>query len=617
MDLTHLTPDEKINGIGSLKVPNYLRNKAHGQDVRETLAQLAEMIIQLGVNLSLDPYEALEWARKLQESVSQSEFDSWVATLLDGGPSLFFETKAALVAKHPNGAPGVALVRETDPAKIYVWNGTAWEDFGAYQGTEVKDGTVSFDKMTADLKPNFEEISAIADDLLKEDGAITNLTLTPFFDLFSAIEIVDGVLTGSQKTNYTSIVGGGLFNADVRRIQFKGVTRNRFVVLAFDGTYVYHFNISGNILSLKKHSSSSSLGEIKKYTMNDTVTNTDLVKVELKSNSIDVYVNDNLSLKIEKEPVTLEVFNNRVLGFLQVPNAQFLLTQLSFANPTTIISDIKRDIANLQNFAEIDTKIDLVMFMGQSNMGGRGTASEAPKVVDGAGFEFRAVSDPTKLYPIVEPFGVNENKTGGITEGTKTGSMVSAFANKYYEISNTPIVAVSASKGGSVISEWQPNGAYLTDAIGRYHTAENWLMDNGYLIKNKYMVWLQGESDGTNGTNTETYKSQLDTMVKAMISEGIEHCYLIRIGKYNGSSSNHDEIIEAQTELAKVNKNITLVSTKLASMVSYMKDAQHFNQAGLNILGEDTAINTSFAVRNDKEPVIYDELNNNLYFSYK
>lgn len=89
MDLTHLTPDEKINGIGSLKVPNYLRNKVHGQDVRETMAQLAEMIIQLG-NLRLDPNEALEWARKLQESVSQSEFDSWVATLLDGGPSLFF-----------------------------------------------------------------------------------------------------------------------------------------------------------------------------------------------------------------------------------------------------------------------------------------------------------------------------------------------------------------------------------------------------------------------------------------------------------------------------------------------------------------------------------------------
>lgn len=148
MDFTHLSEDEKINGIKITKVPKYIRDKAYLTDFSETLAQLAEMIIQLGVNLSLDPDEALEWARKLQESVSQSEFDSWVATLLDGGPSLFFETKAALVAKYPNGAPGVALVRETDPARIYVWNGTAWEDFGDYQGIEIKDGTVSTKKIT-------------------------------------------------------------------------------------------------------------------------------------------------------------------------------------------------------------------------------------------------------------------------------------------------------------------------------------------------------------------------------------------------------------------------------------------------------------------------------------
>lgn len=169
MDFTHLSNDEIINGIKATNVPNHLRNKAYGKDTRETMAQLAEMIIQLGVNLSLDPDGALEWARKLQESVSQSEFDSWVATLLDGGPSLFFETKAALVAKHPNGAPGVALVRETDPAKIYVWNGTSWEDFGDYQGVEIKDGTVTTEKLanqavSAD-KTDFAKKEIISDNI--------------------------------------------------------------------------------------------------------------------------------------------------------------------------------------------------------------------------------------------------------------------------------------------------------------------------------------------------------------------------------------------------------------------------------------------------------------------
>lgn len=80
-------------------------------------------------------------------TVTQSEFDSWVATLLDGGPSIFMNTLSELQTKYPNGAAGVALVRETDPAKIYVWNGTAWEDFGDYQGIEVKDGTITLEKL--------------------------------------------------------------------------------------------------------------------------------------------------------------------------------------------------------------------------------------------------------------------------------------------------------------------------------------------------------------------------------------------------------------------------------------------------------------------------------------
>ena len=55
-------------------------------------------------------------------------------------------------------------------------------------------------------------------------------------------------------------------------------------------------------------------------------------------------------------------------------------------------------------------QIDLFMFMGQSNMAGRGISSQEwpetpPVLMPGAGYEFRAISDPTRLYPIVEPFG--------------------------------------------------------------------------------------------------------------------------------------------------------------------------------------------------------------------
>ena len=151
-DFSHLTDDELINGIKALNIPNYIRKKSYGIDVRETLAQMTEMTIQLGVNMGLSPDDALKWARKLQETVSQSEFDSWVATLLDGGPSIFMNTLSELQTTYPNGAAGVALVRETDPAKIYVWNGTAWEDFGDYQGIEIKDNSIALSKLNDSLK---------------------------------------------------------------------------------------------------------------------------------------------------------------------------------------------------------------------------------------------------------------------------------------------------------------------------------------------------------------------------------------------------------------------------------------------------------------------------------
>ncbi|WP_448667525.1 sialate O-acetylesterase [Aerococcus viridans] len=209
-DFSHLTTDELIKGIKALKLPDYIRSKAYGVDVRETLAQMTEMTIQLGVNMGLSPEEALNWSRKLQETVSQSEFDSWVATLLDGGPSIFMNTLSELKTTYPNGAPGVALVRETDPAKIYVWNGTAWEDFGDYQGIEIKEGTVTSEKIAdkavtpiknSDILP-FKNLlnysSLVANKLLNSTGLTSD---SPIYSTTDFISFTGSSLTFSSDQN--------------------------------------------------------------------------------------------------------------------------------------------------------------------------------------------------------------------------------------------------------------------------------------------------------------------------------------------------------------------------------------------------------------------------------
>ena len=102
-----------------------------------------------------------EVSAQLAQTMTQTEFDSWVATLLDGGPSIFFETLTALRNTYPNGAEGVALVRETDPSRIYVWNGTDWQDFGEYQGIVVKNETITKQKLSLDLQEFINDWQAV------------------------------------------------------------------------------------------------------------------------------------------------------------------------------------------------------------------------------------------------------------------------------------------------------------------------------------------------------------------------------------------------------------------------------------------------------------------------
>lgn len=58
--------------------------------------------------------------------------------------------------------------------------------------------------------------------------------------------------------------------------------------------------------------------------------------------------------------------------------------------------------------------VDLVLFMWQSNMAGRGSAVRATVCTNGHAYEFRAVSDPTRLYPVKEPFGSSEDDSSNI-----------------------------------------------------------------------------------------------------------------------------------------------------------------------------------------------------------
>lgn len=278
------------------------------------------------------------------------------------------------------------------------------------------------------------------------------------------------------------------------------------------------------------------------------------------------------------------------------------------------ISDIAEptdeEVDSVDSKADDESKvIDLILFMGQSNMSGcGGDATLAPKVKDGAGYEFRAISDPTKLYPITEPFGANENYIGGIMEkpGGKKGSLVSAFINEYYELTGVPVIAVSASLGETTLSDWNsPN--MKDDAVLRFVSANSWLNNNGYSVRKSYMVWLQGESDALEGTSADAYRTQFDDFIRPFFQDGLQKVFVITPGRTIDATEIYSRIIKAQKSICKESGYYCLASTVLSGIsTEYMTDLYHYNQHVLNLVGEDAARCVAYYTNTGNEKVIYD-----------
>lgn len=249
------------------------------------------------------------------------------------------------------------------------------------------------------------------------------------------------------------------------------------------------------------------------------------------------------------------------------------------------------------------TSYDLFLFAGQSNMAGRGISCEqfpetAPTLTPGAGMEFRAISDPNNLYPITEPFGAAENNPDGIFEPSmKSGSLVTSFVNTYFANTHMPVLGISASKGGSVIAIWQDIDTcpdYLTDALARLHRAQDYCRKHNITLRHQFLLWCQGESDGDHHTSADVYQKQFCRMYEKFKSAGIEHCFLIGIGEYNGTAEDicYDEIRNAQYALADKRNDITVVCRLFETMKKrgLMKDSFHYYQAGYNEVGNDAAV---------------------------
>ncbi len=287
-----------------------------------------------------------------------------------------------------------------------------------------------------------------------------------------------------------------------------------------------------------------------------------------------------------------------------------------------VSGDIAARLDHLEEVAHVSNEVDVVMFMGQSNMAGRGIVSEehpvdAPVVLEGAGWEFRAITDPTKLYEITKSMGFNENDENGINDqDAKTGGLVPSFVNAYYTHNGkVPVIAVSASEGGTSLDKWANGTPRLEDAKNRLVKCLQYLRKNNYTVRHTYMVWCQGESD--DALTEQAYMDGFNSMFSGMKEVGVEKCFVVRIGSAKPATEGRRNIISYQNKLCKENADVILVSTDLYAMADkgLMRDEQHYYQEAYNICGDHAGVNTAYYVTVGKEPSMYDPFTENMYFS--
>lgn len=250
---------------------------------------------------------------------------------------------------------------------------------------------------------------------------------------------------------------------------------------------------------------------------------------------------------------------------------------------------------------------DLILFMGQSNMSGAGgNAAEAPELIKGAGYEYRAITLPEELTILEEPFGENEHREGYLDDREllqRKGSLVTSFVNAYFKQTKERVVAVSASRGSARVSSF--NNYLLEDAVDRLENAKRVMTEQKVNIRHIYMVWFQGETDAYLNVSEESYMGEMQKMLFTLQPYGVETCFVIQIGNgiYEGEAFDSARMQEIQKKLCETDENFVLVSElgKTLSEPPYMEDGIHFTQQALNLLGEDAGTHAGSYVKSITE----------------
>lgn len=240
---------------------------------------------------------------------------------------------------------------------------------------------------------------------------------------------------------------------------------------------------------------------------------------------------------------------------------------------------------------------DIYIMIGQSNMAGRaevekehlGSVNNA-YLLNSYGEWEKARNIEVSANSSNQDFGYNRystiRKQGSAKSEYQGISLSYSFSQKmgkYCSDKGKTVGLVVNARGGSEISEWIPDSEYYNEAVKRANEA----VENGGEIKG--IIWHQGESDVSKGTDLEDYMDMLTNMVDELRRElnapdAVFVAGQIRQEKISDKGTHstnafNDKIKEVSTYI----DNSAWVSSEGLTDVG---DTLHFNAESQIILGE-------------------------------
>jgi hypothetical protein len=215
-----------------------------------------------------------------------------------------------------------------------------------------------------------------------------------------------------------------------------------------------------------------------------------------------------------------------------------------------------------------DTKLDLFLLAGQSNMAGRGKVEAQDKKVDPHVWMFTKTN---AWAPAIDPLHFDK-KIAGVGPGRTFGIAV-AEADPRVNVGLVPCAV-----GGTSIDQWKKGGKLYTEAIDRAKAA----MAQGTF---KAILWHQGESDA-NPNKAKLYAAKLTKLIADFRSDlGLPELPFIvgELGPFHEKTSPGTDAFNAQLEsFAKTEANCACVSSEGLTSIG---DNTHFDAASQREFG--------------------------------